>query len=159
MNGTDQEKMSAAASASYLVSAVLAALALSNEQLTALARQGFVAAEYRGKRGPFFKLRFRCKGRQMVRYLGKDVEAAERVRNAVVQLQAEHQVARQLRRLTNQARAVLRAAKLDLREGVRAAGFDFHGLEIRKKLQYGPSDFDCSASGDCPVGPEEVGLI
>ena len=50
----------------------LAGLCLAAEDLRALARQGFVAAEWRGGRGPYFKVRWRVGGRVRVRYLGRD---------------------------------------------------------------------------------------
>jgi hypothetical protein len=42
----------------------LAGLRLSPGDLRALARQGFVTAERRGGRGPYYKLRWRRGGRQ-----------------------------------------------------------------------------------------------
>ena len=113
----------------------LAALGLSNEELCALARQGFVGGEYRGRRGPYFKLRFRVARRQIVKYLGNDVVVAKGIQQEVILLQAEHRLSRQLQRLTMQAREVLRETKLILRDDVRAAGFDFHGLAVRQKTR------------------------
>ena len=134
----------------------LAALALPSDHIAALRVKVSVAAEFRGKRGPFYKLRYRSEGRQVVHYLGKDPEAAERVRLAVFELQAEHHLAQQLQRVTIQAREILRATKLALRRELRAAGFDFHGLEIRRTLRYGPRERDAASDGG-DAGSVEVG--
>ncbi len=70
---------------------LLLRLGLTRNDIAALRRQGFIAAEYcvRGGRrfGPYFKLRWRCGGRQRVRYLGRDCRLAEAVAAAVKQLQ------------------------------------------------------------------------
>jgi hypothetical protein len=54
---------------------LLAELGLTDESVLELVNQGFLTAEYRvycGTRlGPYFKLRWRSKGRQRVKYLGR----------------------------------------------------------------------------------------
>jgi hypothetical protein len=107
-------------------------LNLSPEQRESLSRQGFVASEFRGSRGPFFKLRFRCGGRQIVRYLGTDPATANRVQQEVRALQHEHRLTNELARLTRQARRLLRETKIALQPYVFEAGYRFHGFEIRK---------------------------
>ena len=63
----------------------LARLGLGPADRAALARQGFVAAEWRrrgGRRwGPYFKLRWRRGGVQRVRYLGREVRISRPVAN------------------------------------------------------------------------------
>ena len=113
----------------------LESLALSDEHLGALARQGFVSHEHRGQRGPFFKLRFRFEGKQIVRYLGTDAENAERVRSELLALQQGHHLGRQVERHIIEAGAALRAAKRGVQRELGDTGFHFHGLAIRKKLK------------------------
>jgi hypothetical protein len=112
----------------------LAVLALSQEELRALARQGFVAVEYRGHRGPFYKLRFRVDGRQAVKYLGQDVRFAARIRHELASLQARRRHVLELRRMSAEARKLLRETKRDLSGQFKEAGFTFHGLEIRTTI-------------------------
>lgn len=113
----------------------LAKLSLSEDQRQALARQGFVSCEYREQRGPFFKLRFRCAGRQVVRYLGQDGPFAEQVRQELWALQMERHAEIELAHLTAAARQLLRQAKHELLGAVDAAGFRFHGQAIRAKAR------------------------
>jgi len=113
----------------------LSALGLSDDQLTALARQGFVAAEYRGQRGATFKLRFRFQGRQVVRYLGQDPAAARQIREAVLALQAERRDDREMQQAIREARNLLRETKRQLLPDVRREGFKFHGFAIRRVVK------------------------
>ena len=89
----------------------LAGLHLAAEDLRALARQGFVAAEWRGGRGPYFKVRWRVGGRVRVRYLGRDPGRAARARAALEAMQWPLRAARLLARLLGEARRRLRDAK------------------------------------------------
>ena len=111
----------------------LAQLGLSALALSALARQGFVTSEYRGERGPFFKLRFRLQGRQQVKYLGKDPHVAQQIAQELRVLQAPRQLDRELQQLAREARATLRKVKQDLAPLVGAIGRSFHGLVVRDR--------------------------
>ena len=111
----------------------LLALGLSSEHLQALAQQGFVCTEYRAERGPFFKLRFRLQGRQVVKYLGMDVEEAERVRRELAELQRARRVDVELRRATREARKILRSSKRMVWADAKRAGFEFHGRALRQR--------------------------
>src|SRR5476651_807711 len=87
---------------------ILMGLGLSRTEVACLQDQGFVAAEYRVHRaarlGPYFKLRWRMHGRQMVKYLGQDAEKAEAVANALVEVQKKKMLERQLARMFAEAR-------------------------------------------------------
>jgi len=62
---------------------LLTEVELSPEAMAAMARQGFVRAEQRGRRSVVYKLRFRLGGRQVVRYLGTDRVRAQAVQAAL----------------------------------------------------------------------------
>ena len=109
----------------------LADLGLEPDDHDALQRQGFVSVEYRGRRGPFFKLRFRLDGRQRVVYLGQDVGVAEQVQHELAELQAHHKLEQRLARLKAEALALVRESKRRLQPYLHCAGLRFHGLEIR----------------------------
>jgi len=110
----------------------LASLRLSDEHRSALALQGFVAAEFRDGRGPYYKLRFRFQRQQVVKYLGTDPEAAEQICRELQELQRERRLYQELQRLANQARQMIREAKHELQDQIRGVGFRFHGLAVRK---------------------------
>ena len=111
----------------------LAALGLTSGELLAIAQQGFVSTEHRSRRGPYYKLRFRMRGRQVVRYLGRNPAVAEQVRQEVSALQAGRRRAKELKRATREAWSTLRRVKRDLQVPMAAAGYAFHGLNLRKK--------------------------
>lgn len=96
----------------------------------ALARQGFVATEHRGQ-GTYYKLRFRCGGRQIVRYLHGADEAAA-VRAALQTLQQGRRRERTLRQIASAGRQLLRDAKRQLEPLVAARGWKFHGRCVRR---------------------------
>ena len=111
----------------------LADLALSPDQRRALSRQGFVAAEYRGTNGRYFKLRFRYQGRQAVRYLGTNREVADRIQRELVELQAGTRLDRTLARLAREVQEALRRTKRRLEPYVEDIGYRFHGFELRRR--------------------------
>jgi hypothetical protein len=115
---------------------LLAGLGLSEEDYRALARQGFLAAEFRrrGRRrlGPYYKLRWRRGGRQRVRYVGQDPARAERLRAALDDLQRPARLARQLSRLMDEARRHLRRAKEALAPHLAGQGLRYHGFTARR---------------------------
>ena len=85
----------------------LARLALSDEHRQALRQGGFVALERRGAGKQVVKLRFRCGGRQHVRYLGASAEAGEQARRELERLQGDLHLARDVRRQVRAARKAL----------------------------------------------------
>ena len=110
----------------------LARLALSDEQRQALRQGGFVALERRGPGKQVVKLRFRCGGRQHVRYLGTTHEVGEQARRELDRLQADRQLAREFRRPAREARRALRAAKRVTAPLLRQLGLAYHGFAIRR---------------------------
>src|ERR1019366_7203395 len=109
----------------------LAALHLSQAEYAQLATQGFVTSEWRGSRGPYFKLRFRQGAKQVVRYLGADPTAARALDEELHCLQAAHRRHQLLRALVQQAARALRQAKQTLEPLLQDSGYHFHGRAIR----------------------------
>ena len=111
----------------------LANLGLSAVEQQALSSQGFVASEFRGRGGPYYKLRFRWGGKQVVRYLGSDPQVARAIAQELRVLQRLRQLKKRLRRLAAQARRALRMAKHRLEPLLQERGFHFHGQAIRQR--------------------------
>ncbi len=113
----------------------LGSLGLPENVHQALARQGFVAAEFRGegstRRGPYYKLRWREGRRQRVKYLGRDPALAERIRAAVEYLQRPRRLIRMALRLIVEARRGLRRAKDSLQSRAATCGRKYHGYTSR----------------------------
>src|SRR5262249_19393729 len=111
----------------------------SDDDQRALARQGFVAAEFRGRggrrQGPYFKLRWRQDGRQRVRYLGREGGRAEQVRAALADLQRPLRLAREIAGLMAEARGRLRHVKQLVEPGLASRGRYFHGYTARREGQ------------------------
>ncbi len=103
-----------------------------DEELAALCRQGFVSEERRGKR-LYYKLRFRCNGKQRVRYLGRDAARAAEVREELWKLQEPRRTELELARLDRTARRMLREAKATLAPLLAEEGFTFHGNAVRRR--------------------------
>jgi hypothetical protein len=112
-------------------SSALARLSLSSEQLDALRTQGFVHVQRRAGGKSCFKLRFRFRGKQLVRYLGNDPLRAEQIRDALAQHQIVHRKLRRLARDTQQANRMVREAKKKLLPYVERLGYKFHGFDLR----------------------------
>jgi hypothetical protein len=110
----------------------LASLGLCAADVAAVARQGFINRELRSEHSVVYKLRYRRDGRQRVRYLGANAEAAERARQAIAELQAERRIELAIGRLHREAAQLLREGKQRLAGPLAAAGFGFHGLTIRR---------------------------
>ena len=106
-------------------------LRLTPEERDSLRVQGFVAAERRGPACVVFKLRFRMRGRQRVRYLGTDPEWADAVRRALSAWQSLQDAKRLLQRTERDSRKLLRSIKPRLVQAVEAVGLRFHGRLIR----------------------------
>ena len=111
-------------------------LRLSEDDLSALANQGFITSEYRlrdgQKFGPYFKLRFRKDGRQHVRYLGRDARLAAQVDAALASLQAPVCLAREAASLMAEVRQQLRRAKEKMKPHLTDLGFHYHGYVARR---------------------------
>lgn len=110
----------------------LAVLGFSDEEISALAHQGFISTERRGNGRVYYKLRYRMDGEQRVKYLGKDSEFVERVRRELASLQEDTRARRELGRLVREAKQGIRIAKARLEPLLHEAGFVFHGLSIRR---------------------------
>ena len=111
---------------------LLRALGLTSVELQTLARQGFVACESRGARGPYFKLRFRIGTQQVVRGLGKDPDFASQIESAILELQKDRRRELEMSRLVAEAAHTLRTAKDVLRQPLAEVGLRFHGQAIRR---------------------------
>jgi hypothetical protein len=109
----------------------LTRLRLTAKELKSLSRQGFVCSESRGGR-IYYKLRFRCAGRQKVRYIGAHAQTARQIQEELETLQRQRRLALELSRLTRLANRTRREAKARLQPLLRAAGYTFHGHEIRR---------------------------
>ena len=110
----------------------LAELGLTQVDLDALARQGFVAPEKGCSGHRRFKLRFRMDGKQVVRYIGTDPIRAARIERELEILQCEHRSDRQLQRQLRMARAALRESKRILAPVLQEMGYQYHGYAIRR---------------------------
>lgn len=111
----------------------LADLKLTPKDLAALAQQGFVVAEYREGRGPFFKLRFRRDGKQIVRYLGQSPDVAAAIRHELDVLRQDHQRLRRLLRWQAAARLAIRNSKAALQKHLGGTAYYYHGFAIRHR--------------------------
>ena len=107
-------------------------LDLTNDELAAVSRQGFVASELRGNGMVVYKLRFRLAGRQCVRYLGTDPTRAAEVRAALALWQARRRLERRLASRMAQMRAILKSIKPRLTPFLEEAGLQFHGRVLRR---------------------------
>ncbi len=97
-----------------------------------------MSGEDRGRGCFYYKLRFRCRGQQHVRYLGSDAAVADRVRAELAKLQAAARLDRELGRLARGAKRILRNAKSRLEPLVQDAGYGFHGLSVRRRIHPRP---------------------
>jgi hypothetical protein len=112
----------------------LAALGLTEDDLDALRRQGFVSPESRRGR-VYFKLRYRLQpeGPQCVHYIGTDPAVAHEVQRELAQLQRPRRIDRDLSKVTQQIGRALKAIKADLMPHLESAGYRFHGMAVRQK--------------------------
>ena len=116
---------------------LLAELGLTDEDVLSLVHQGFLTAEYRNyggaRLGPYFKLRWRSNGRQRVKYLGRDVNRAEAVSDAINSLREGKRRQDRLTALVADARKSLRRAKQAMNAAMANQGRYFHGFAVRKR--------------------------
>ena len=98
-------------------------------------RQGAVIASwrtYRGRKlGPYYRLAYRCDGRQCSVYLGRCRKLAERVRAAIEKLREPLHRARQIARMRAAVKASLRREKTRLDLQLRKLGLYLKGFETR----------------------------
>jgi hypothetical protein len=104
-------------------------LALSDEELGALSRQGFIRSERRGGK-TIFRLRYRIRGRQHARYVSPRDAAALEAELGL--LQKRVRAHRRLTGLAALARQVLRHRRSTLAPLLAARGYHFHGHQIRR---------------------------
>jgi hypothetical protein len=109
---------------------VLASLSLDDTDLAELSHQGFICREKRGGR-IYYKLRYRSRGRQVVRYIGNALRAAA-VEGELLDLQFETAARRKLNAVVKVANSMLRDSKTQLEPILASHGFAFHGLSIRR---------------------------
>ena len=104
-------------------------LAMSDEELRAVSRQGFLRSETRGTK-TIFRLRYRLHGRQHVRYVSPGDAAALEAELGL--LQRRVRARRRLTGLAALARQVLRHRRSTLAPLLEAGGYHFHGHQIRR---------------------------
>lgn len=112
---------------------LLSRLALSDEELDALLRQGFVSREWRGGK-TIFRLRYRVGGRQRVRYVSPRDAAALEIELAT--LQRRVQARRRLAAVAVLARDMLRQRRSMLSPRIELRGYHFHGYQIRRRRNF-----------------------
>lgn len=103
------------------------------DELHQLSRQGSIAYERRGRSSSVAKLRFRMNGVQRVKVLGSDEQFIARVRAELEALQIDRDQCRELKRMCQQARDVIRRHKATLALLLEQQGLRFHGHSLRAK--------------------------
>ena len=132
-----------------------------------LARGGAIVASWRwraGRRyGPYYRLAYRCDGRQCAVYLGGSAALVEKVRGLLRRLQEPLRVRRRVGRMRRAAMASLRQVKADLKRVMRSRGlyargaFNLRGWrEYAKALQRGHA-FPEVRLESCPSADQESG--
>lgn len=122
----------------------LASLALGEEHLAALAKQGCLRAEGAGQSKLYYKLRFRIGSKQHVRYVGNKPAFVEQVREELTRLQSRTNSCRRLHRLIQEANECLRRTKHQLKPLLPLAGRCFYGREIRRRPERADACVDCN---------------
>ena len=149
-----QRTAETAPGASYGVKPGLLDLLIGPVERQALEQQGFVAAEYCQGRGPYFKLRFRTRGRQRVVYLGRDAHLAQAIRCELARSQAHRRIDHELAQVTAEAHDALRKSKKQLEKDLDCHGFRFHGYAIRRtKHQVDRNAAQAKAGGPVSLDP------
>ena len=110
----------------------LTELGLTAADQAALARQGFISRESRGRRMAVYKLRFRVDGRQRVHYLGTEAGMVRRIEEALRALQDDRRLELALGQMHREVAVLLRKSKRRLAAPLAAAGYRFHGRAIRR---------------------------
>jgi hypothetical protein len=107
---------------------LLKRLELTDEELDALTRQGFVRSEMRGNK-VICRLRYRVHGRQHVRYVSPRDAVA--LASELASLQRRVRTRRRLADLRAIAREALRHRRTVLAPLFEARGYHFHGYQVR----------------------------
>jgi hypothetical protein len=110
----------------------LSRLHLAPIELEALRIQGHVSCERRGN-GQIFKLRFRVRNKQVVRYISSSRERADEVVNELESLQRDRALDLALYRTMKLATQALRNGKKSLEPMISKFGLHFHGYELRRR--------------------------
>ena len=105
-------------------------LALSEEEFVALTQQGFIRSEKRGRK-TIFRLCYRLRGRQRVRYVSPLDAAAFEAELGV--LQRGVRARRRVARLVALGREALRLRRTTLAPQLEARGYHCHGHQIRRR--------------------------
>jgi hypothetical protein len=108
---------------------LLRRLGLSDQELDALRRQGFISREMRGRK-TVYRLRYRVDGRVRVRYVRP--EDAESVEAELALWQRRMRSRRRLRWLAVAARRELRQQKILRTPLLAERGYHFHGYAVRR---------------------------
>jgi hypothetical protein len=106
----------------------------------ALSRQGYVVEswrQYRGRRlGPYYRLRYRERGRMRSVYLGRDAVLAEEVRGRLSELQRPLRRKREAHKRWKKERAYLRILKARWEAELRKIGLRLKGFEVRGPVTF-----------------------
>jgi hypothetical protein len=109
----------------------LLSLGLDEEDLLALASQGFLNIERRGQ-NVYYKLRFRRNGQQRVHYVGSEQKAVA-VRQELELLQNAVKRRAKIRKLQQLALRTSRQARQQLAPVLEKHNIFFHGIQPRKR--------------------------
>src|SRR4051812_23694627 len=107
----------------------LTARGLTVDDLWQLSQQGAIGREIRGGK-TVWKLRYRCDGRQRVKYI--PIQQLNVIRTELSALQSPTRLRRELKYCTRLAKSYLRKTKVDLEALAENSDYYFHGFEIRR---------------------------
>lgn len=100
-------------------------------EMAALAHNGTIHFETRGRNRRVAKLRFRIKGVYTTKSLGSDPDLARAIQGELDELRRPQRARRQLHQEVHSARNHMRAIRSELAPVLAAHGFNFHGFHIR----------------------------
>ena len=99
------------------------------------ARSGTIVATWRWRGqeryGPYYRVAYRCEGRQRAIYLGRCGELVEKVRALLAELQEPLRFKRRLAEMRRAVTQALRKVKAELDRAFGALGFYARGFEMR----------------------------
>ena len=111
---------------------VIGQLNITADEMLALRIQVFVSSERRGDNRVIYKLRFRYRGRQHVRFFGRDQKLINRVKKELEGLQSAYRETLCLGAITRIANKELRDLNREFSPMLHRHGLQFHGLAIRR---------------------------
>jgi hypothetical protein len=114
----------------------LSALWLTTQELQQLSRQGGIRQERRGEK-TIWKLRYRCDGRQHVKYI--PIQQLDVVRAELSALQSLTRLRRALKQCTQRAKLYLKKTKAEVEALTENSDYYFHGFEIRRSRGHRPT--------------------